>query len=58
MSDNPYLTTSEFAKACGVSKYTLFHYDNIGILKPEYVNDKGYRFYSLKQFSTFDITEE
>ena len=55
MSNHQYLTTSEFAKACGVSKHTLFHYDNIGILKPEYVNDKGYRFYSLKQFSAFDI---
>lgn len=55
MSNNQYLTTSEFAKACGVTKYTLFHYDDIGILKPEYVNDKGYRFYSLKQFSIFDI---
>ncbi len=50
-----YLTTSEFAKACGVSKDTLFHYDKIGILKPEHVNDKGYRFYSIKQFFTFDI---
>ena len=55
MSNNQHLTTSEFAKACGVSKHTLFHYDDIGILKPEYVNEKGYRFYSLKQFSTFDI---
>ncbi len=47
--------TSEFAKACGVPKDTLFHYDRIGILKPEYVNDKGYRFYSVKQFVTYDI---
>ena len=50
-----YLTTSEFAKICGVTKFTLFHYDDIGILKPELVDDKGYRFYSVKQFSTFDI---
>lgn len=50
-----YLTTSEFAKICGVTKFTLFHYDDIGILKPEFVDDKGYRFYSVKQLSTFDI---
>lgn len=50
-----YLTTSEFAKTCGVTKFTLFHYDDIGIFKPEFVDDKGYRFYSVKQFSTFDI---
>ena len=57
MIHEQYLTTSEFAKACGVTKHTLFHYDEIGILKPEYVNEKGYRFYSLKQFATFDIIE-
>ena len=55
MPNNQYLTTSEFAKACGVTKHTLFHYDKISILKPEYVNDKGYRFYSVKQFFIFDI---
>ena len=50
-----YLTTGEFAEICGVTKHTLFHYDSIGILKPEHVGDNGYRYYSLKQFSTFDI---
>lgn len=50
-----YFTTSEFAKLCGVSKHTLFHYDDIGILKPETINDSGYRFYSIKQFFAFDI---
>lgn len=57
MSDQQYLTTGEFAKACGVSKYTLFHYDEIGILQPGYVNEKGYRFYSVKQFYTYHIIE-
>lgn len=50
-----YLTTGEFAKICGVTKFTLFYYDDIGILKPEIVDDKGYRFYSFKQLPTFDI---
>lgn len=53
--EEQYLTTSEFAKLCGVTKHTLFHYDEIGILKPSYVNDNGYRFYSLNQMSTYDI---
>ncbi len=30
-----YFTTGEFAKLCKVKKQTLFHYDHIGILKPE-----------------------
>lgn len=50
-----YFTTSEFAKICGVTKHTLFHYDEIGILKPEIVKQNGYRYYSIKQFYTFDM---
>ncbi|BBI33555.1 MerR family transcriptional regulator [Cohnella abietis] len=50
-----YFTTSEFAKVCGVTKHTLFHYDDIGILKPEIVKENGYRYYSYLQFFTFDI---
>ncbi|CAM3462324.1 MULTISPECIES: MerR family transcriptional regulator [Saccharibacillus] len=54
-SHEPYLTTGEFAEICGVSKHTLFHYDEIGLLQPEFVNDKGYRFYSVHQTYAFDI---
>ena len=50
-----YLTTGQFAKICGVTKHTLFHYDEIGILKPEVIKDNGYRYYSLRQFAIFDI---
>lgn len=50
-----YFTTNEFAKICGVTKHTLFHYDEIGILKPEIVKQNGYRYYSIKQFYTFDM---
>ncbi len=39
-----YLTTSQFAQICSTTKHTLFHYDEIGLLKPEFVNKKGYRF--------------
>lgn len=49
------MTISEIAKTCGVTKHTLMHYDEIGLLKPEFVNDKGYRFYSLKQCYTLDM---
>lgn len=52
---NNYLTTSEFAKLCGVTKHTLFHYDDIGILKPAITDEKGYRYYGLEQLSIYDI---
>lgn len=35
MGKNPqYLTTGEFARLCGVSKHTLFHYDELGVFSP------------------------
>jgi DNA-binding transcriptional MerR regulator len=38
----------EVADIAGVSIRTLHHYDSIGLLKPETVDSKGYRFYSVK----------
>lgn len=52
---NEYFTTSELAKTCGVTKQTLFHYDKIGLLKPEFINSNGYRYYSLRQCYVLDI---
>ena len=41
----------EFARLAQVSKDTLFHYEKIGILTPEYVDQSnGYRYYSGAQF--------
>lgn len=50
-----FFKAGEFAALCGVKKDTLFHYDEIGILKPEIIANNGYRYYSTKQFFTFDI---
>ena len=37
---------NEFAKLTGVSVRTLHYYDEIGLLKPAFVDNKnGYRFY-------------
>lgn len=47
--------TGEFAKLCNTTKDTLFHYDDMGLLKPAYVADNGYRFYSANQIYTFDL---
>lgn len=50
-----YLKTGEFASLCGVTKDTLFHYDDIGLLKPARVGENGYRLYGLYQLDTFDL---
>lgn len=49
------LTCGTFAKICGVEKHVLFHYDEINLFKPIYINDKGYRFYSYRQYDTFKV---
>ncbi|KAB8127662.1 MerR family transcriptional regulator [Gracilibacillus oryzae] len=42
-------TVSQLAKLSGVSGRTLRYYDQIGLLKPAYVNDSGYRIYGEKE---------
>ena len=55
MNSNMYLTTGEFAKITGVTKHTLFHYDDIGLFSPEIKMQNGYRYYSLAQLEVFDV---
>ena len=50
-------TTGEFANICNVKKQTLFHYDDIDLLKPEYVAPNGYRYYSFQQAEVFTVIE-
>ncbi|MCB6200959.1 MerR family transcriptional regulator [Extibacter muris] len=51
LKDN-YICISDFAKLTGISRRNLLFYDEIGVLKPEYKNNKGYRYYSLPQMDT------
>ena len=45
--------TGDFARLCGTNKRTLIHYDEIGLFKPAYTDDRGYRYYSESQFDVF-----
>ena len=42
-------TVHQLADLAGVSKRTLRYYDQIGLLKPSYVNSSGYRIYTDKE---------
>lgn len=48
------MNTKEFAKLCHVEKRTLFYYDEIGLLKPIYRNENGYREYDVSQAEVMD----
>lgn len=47
----------EFARLCGVSKHTLFHYDEVGVVRPSREAENGYRWYSTDQFYAMDLVE-
>lgn len=56
MNKKMYFSTGEFAKLAGVSKHTLFYYDEIGLLSPEIKNkENGYRYYSAAQLDILDV---
>lgn len=46
------LTIGEFSRICFVTKKTLRHYDSIGLLRPEYTAENGYRYYTVAQLRT------
>ena len=51
--NTPCIKTGEFARLCGTNKRTLIHYDEIGLFKPAYTDERGYRYYSENQFDVF-----
>lgn len=55
MNKERYISTGEFAKLAGVTKHTLFYYDEIGLFAPEIKLENGYRYYSLRQLEVFDV---
>lgn len=55
MNKDRYISTGEFAKLVGVTKHTLFYYDEIGLLSPEIKLENGYRYYSFAQLDLFDV---
>lgn len=54
-------TVKEVSKQVGISVRTLHYYDEIKLLKPSFVSDKGYRYYSdddLKKIHHIKIFKE
>lgn len=46
---NNLIKISDFSKLCEVSKQTLIYYHKIELFYPYFINEKGYRFYTLEQ---------
>ena len=54
MEQNIYMTTGELAKLMGITKETLFHYDEINLFCPALVTENGYRYYTVNQIELLD----
>lgn len=57
MDNDKFLSTGDFAKICNVTKQTLFHYDEIGLLQPHHKSDNGYRYYSYQQLEMMYVID-
>lgn len=49
------LSTGQFARLCHTTKETLYHYAELGLLKPCYVGANDYRYYDVQQYLIFDL---
>lgn len=47
--DGEFISISKMAKLHHLTRQTLIYYDHIDLLKPVYVNEHGYRYYSIYQ---------
>ena len=48
------LTIGEFSRLGRISARMLRYYDAIGLLRPEYVAENGYRFYDQRQLADME----
>lgn len=55
MKQKEYYTAGELARLFNIPKQTMLYYDKMGILKPEFVAENGYRYYSTPQYLTLEI---
>ena len=54
MEQKVYITTGELARLMGITKETLFHYDEIGLFQPARVEPNGYRYYDIYQMEVLN----
>lgn len=55
MNKDYYFSIGEFAKLFKVSKQTLLYYERNKIFAPAFIDENGYRYYSLDQYFIFEI---
>lgn len=54
-NEKKYLSIGDFSKLSDISRKNLIYYDTIGILKPIFTKENGYRYYSYNQLNEVSI---
>ncbi|WP_297488933.1 MerR family transcriptional regulator [uncultured Cetobacterium sp.] len=52
---NNLIKISDFSRLCNISKQTLIYYHKIELFFPYFINEKGYRFYTLEQHNILSL---
>ncbi|MBV7273488.1 MerR family transcriptional regulator [Clostridium sp. PL3] len=55
INSKKYLSIGAFSKVSSIARKNLIYYDDIGILKPEFVKGNGYRYYSYDQLNEVNV---
>ncbi len=50
-----FLSSSQFASLCGITKNTLIWYEKKGLLAPAFVGENGYHYYTYDQYFDVDL---
>ena len=55
MKNKEYYSAGELANLFHISRQTMFYYDKMGLLKPAFIGNHGYRYYAMQQYLTLEI---
>ncbi|WP_322924119.1 MerR family transcriptional regulator [Paenibacillus campi] len=55
MHQSEFISISAFSKMAQISRQTLIYYDRMGLLKPVFVHDNGYRYYHPGQLDAVAV---
>lgn len=55
MSNTNYFSVSELAALGNVSRQTILYYDKHNLLKPNFIDSNGYRYYHFKEYLMLEI---
>lgn len=50
-----YFTTGELSQLCKIPRKTLLYYDKMGLIKPEVIDENGYRYYKRSQLFSLQL---